>query len=59
MMNPVCVDQRVPLTEFERSALQKRLGQIAVALGHPKWTAEQLAALIRERAELESKLASV
>jgi CheY-like chemotaxis protein len=58
MISPVYVDQTVLLTAFERNALQKRLGQIAVALGHPRWTAKQLAALMQERAELESKLAS-
>ena len=55
MMN---VDQTAPLTEFERSAALKRLGQIAVSLGHPRRTVMQSAALIRERAELESKLTS-
>jgi hypothetical protein len=57
MMIPIHIDDAVQLTAFERNALQKRLGQIAVALGHQRWTAKQSAALMREREELERKLA--
>jgi hypothetical protein len=61
-MNPVYVDASVkpaaPLTSHEREALVKRLAQINVALGHPTWTAGQLAAFVRERATLERTLAA-
>jgi hypothetical protein len=56
MMNPVYVDERAPLTAYERSAVLKRLSQIAVALGHPRRTTSQAVVLLRERAELERKL---
>jgi hypothetical protein len=56
MMNPIYVEDAVQLVWHERDAVLKRLKQIAVALGHPRWTAKQAAALIREQAELERKL---
>jgi two-component system, OmpR family, response regulator len=53
------VRQSVPLMTHERNAVLKRLAQIEVVLGHPRLTAQQSAALIRERAKLERKLAAV
>ncbi|HEX4142361.1 MAG TPA: hypothetical protein VHY91_02330 [Pirellulales bacterium] len=47
-----------PLTEFERNAIEQRLVQIAVALGHPTWTVEQWRLLIRQQAELQRTLAA-
>ena len=41
--------RQVPLSDHERNAVLKRLKQIAVALGRPKLTSEQLEALIEER----------
>ncbi len=62
VMSPLCLEtsanRTVTLTTHERKAAVKRLAQIAVALGHPSWTAQQSAALLRERAELELALAS-
>jgi hypothetical protein len=46
------------LTQYERNAVIKRVAQIAVAIGHPQRSAEQIAALLRERASLESTLAA-
>jgi hypothetical protein len=47
-----------PLAAYERNAILKRLSQIAVALGHSAWTAEQLVALVREQTELRRTLAA-
>ena len=59
-MNPLPLDTSVqpsaPLTDDERNAIQRRLAQIDVALGHPAWTAQQLDALLRERAGLQRKV---
>jgi hypothetical protein len=55
VIDSVHVENEVPLMSHERSAAEKRLKQIEVALGHRRSTT-QLAALIRERAELERKL---
>jgi len=61
-MNPLILDPSVrpsaPLTDDERDAIQKRLAQIDVAIGHPSWTAEQLAAFVREQASLQRALAA-
>jgi hypothetical protein len=46
------------LDEHERSAVRARLAQIDVAIGHPKLTIQQVAALRRERTSLESVLAA-
>jgi hypothetical protein len=56
-MNPQ-FDQPASLAGHERNAVRKRLSQIAVALGHPRLTAGQFAALIRERKKLERTLAA-
>jgi len=50
--------QPVQVKGYERCALEKRLSNIAVALGHPRLTAKQSAALVRERSEIECKLTS-
>ena len=61
-MNPLTCDPTfkpsAPLTSYERDAILKRRRTVAVALGHPTWTAEQSAALTREKAELEQTLAA-
>jgi hypothetical protein len=61
-VNPLTFDTSkepsAPLAEYERQAMLTRLAQIAVAVGHPTWTAKQLQALLRERAELQRKLAT-
>ncbi|HTU24305.1 MAG TPA: hypothetical protein VMF30_02835, partial [Pirellulales bacterium] len=46
-----------PLAAYERAAIEKRMAQIAVAVGHPTRSAEQVAALERERADLQRELA--
>jgi hypothetical protein len=60
MINVLCVDdaggETIQLTKHERSAVQKRLAQIEIALGHPRWTAKQIAGFHRERGELQRKL---
>jgi hypothetical protein len=48
----------VRIGTYERDAVRARLAQIAVALGHPRLTAKQSAALIRERTELGRTLAA-
>ena len=50
--------QPVLLASHERIAVRTRLAQIAVVIGHPRLTSEQLAALIRERKKLEHTLAA-
>jgi hypothetical protein len=61
-MNPLSLETSVkpssPLAAYQRNAILKRLAQIAVALGHSTWTAEQLAALVREQTELQRTLAA-
>ena len=53
MMNMLCADEAgtysVRLTAYERRAVQKRLQDIEVALGHPHWTGKQKSALKQER----------
>jgi hypothetical protein len=58
MLESISVKHDLPLTAYERKALQQRISQIVVALGHPRRTVKQAAVLIRERAALESKLAA-
>jgi hypothetical protein len=61
-MNPQTLETVVQLTakmgDHERTAVRKRLAQIAVAVGHPKLTSKQLAALFGERTKLERALAA-
>jgi hypothetical protein len=57
-MNPQQLEQPVPFEAHERNAVSKRLAQIEVALGHPRLTAGQAAALIREQKSLKRKLAA-
>ena len=56
-MNPLTLDKPIQLGSHERAAVRKRLGQIEVALGHPRLTAKQAAALMREQTELARTLA--
>jgi len=48
-----------PLSDHEHNAILKRLKQIAVALGRPTLTSEQLEALVEERWALVSKLEAI
>ena len=58
-MNPQFVETNVRLAIHEREAIRQRLAQIKIALGHPRLTARQAAALGRERKQLEQTLAPV
>jgi hypothetical protein len=52
-----CSKPTAKLGSHERTAILKRLDTISIALGHPRWTDSQKAALRRERKALVRTLA--